>query len=113
MGTRRLRIAAAVLILAGLAFIAASLLPVYFDNFRLQQFVADIALEARAAPPPDAVLRVRVLDKAAALGLPMQPGNVMIRRSAEGVRIDVRYVVRVSFPLYTVDLHFYPGAGSR
>jgi hypothetical protein len=25
----------------------------------------------------------------------------------------VRYFVRVSLPGYTVDLHFYPGAGSR
>jgi hypothetical protein len=29
------------------------------------------------------------------------------------VRIDVRYFVRVTLPGYTVDLHFYPGAGSR
>ena len=39
--------------------------------------------------------------------------RVGIKRSAKGVRIDVRYIVRVDFPLYTVDLHFYPGAGSR
>jgi len=25
----------------------------------------------------------------------------------------VRYSVRVNLPLYTVDLHFYPGAGSQ
>ena len=31
----------------------------------------------------------------------------------KGTRIDVRYVARVDLPLYTVDLHFYPGAGSK
>ena len=31
----------------------------------------------------------------------------------EGLRIDVRYVVRVDLPVYTVDLHFHPGAGAR
>jgi hypothetical protein len=30
-----------------------------------------------------------------------------------GTRIDVRYNARVDLPLYTVDLHFYPGAGSK
>jgi len=29
------------------------------------------------------------------------------------MRIDVRYFVRVNLPAYTVDLHFYPGAGSK
>jgi hypothetical protein len=29
------------------------------------------------------------------------------------MRIDVRYQVRVDLPGYTVNLHFYPGAGSR
>jgi hypothetical protein len=54
-----------------------------------------------------------VLDKARALDLPVQPGNVQIVRREGTVRIDVRYIVRVDLPGYTVDLHFYPGAGSR
>ena len=36
-----------------------------------------------------------------------------IEHLPEGIRISVRYFVRVSMPGYTVDLHFYPGAGSR
>jgi hypothetical protein len=39
--------------------------------------------------------------------------NVRIQRTSDRVQIDVRYFVRVDLPLYTVDLHFYPGAGSR
>jgi hypothetical protein len=53
-----------------------------------------------------------VLDRAHQLDLPVKEDNVHIIRSREGVRIDVRYFVRVSLPGYTVDLHFYPGAGS-
>jgi len=59
------------------------------------------------------VLRSWVLSRAADLELPVVAGNVQIQRTAESVRIDVRYVVHVNLPLYTVDLHFYPGAGSR
>ena len=51
--------------------------------------------------------------KANALNLPVTDDNVHIEHLPEGLRIDVRYFVRVTLPGYTVDLHFYPGAGSR
>jgi hypothetical protein len=59
------------------------------------------------------VLRSWVLSKAADLELPVVADDVHIQRTADSVHIDVRYFVRVNLPLYTVDLHFYPGAGSR
>ncbi len=54
-----------------------------------------------------------VLTKAIELDLPVKADNVQINHLPDGLRIDVRYFVRVNFPGYTVDLHFYPGAGSR
>src|SRR5438128_12195382 len=110
---RRLRVAAAVMILIGLAFFGARLLPVYLENMRLQSYVEEIAQDAENRTRPDDMLRVAVLEKAAFLGLPVKADNVHIKRSNDNVRIDVRYIVRVDFPMYTVDLHFYPGAGSR
>ena len=62
---------------------------------------------------PDDALRQNVLNKAHELDLPVKADNVHIDHSSGGLRIDVRYFVRVSLPGYTVDLHFYPGAGSR
>ena len=109
----RLRIAAAVLILIALAIMGARLLPLYLDNMRLQSYVERITQDAENRTLPDDALRVAVLEKAAFLGLPVKAENVRIKRSEDTMRIDVRYVVRVDFPLYTVDLHFYPGAGSR
>ena len=109
----RLRIAAAILILAILAFLGARLLPLYLENMRLQSYVEGITRDAENRTRPDDVLRVAVLERAALLGLPVKADNVHIKRSSDSVRIDVRYIVRVDFPMYTVDLHFYPGAGSR
>jgi hypothetical protein len=109
----RLRIAAAVLILVALAIMGARLLPLYLDNMRLQSYVERITQDVENRTRPDDALRVAVLEKAAVLGLPVKAENVRIKRSEDTMRIDVRYVVRVDFPLYTVDLHFYPGAGSR
>jgi hypothetical protein len=109
----RLRIAAAVIILVALGFMGARLLPIYMENMRLQGYVEGIAQDAENLTRPDDALRVAVLEKAAFLGLPVKAENVHVKRSNDTMRIDVRYIVRVDFPLYTVDLHFYPGAGSR
>jgi hypothetical protein len=94
------------LILAGLAFFAILLAPIYFHNFQLQNFVAGITKDARNQSQPDNVLRTLVIDRARQLDLPVPPDSVQISHSSEGVHIEVRYFVRVSFPGYTVDLHF-------
>lgn len=109
----RWRIAAAVLILAGLALFAAMFAPIYYHNMELQNFVSEVAARPDTPSKSDDLLRTWVLDKAHELDLPVRADNVKIVHSKDGMRIDVRYFVRVNAPGYTVDLHFYPGAGSR
>lgn len=109
----RWRLAAGAAVLAALVLIGIRLIPIYIRNIELQQFVEEVTHRAATPTSSDDVLRTWVLDKAADLDLPVKATNVQIERSADSVRIDVRYVVRVDLPLYTVDLHFYPGAGSR
>lgn len=109
----RWRIAAAVAVLLALGAFAALFAPIYFHNLELQNFVAGVTRRVENQTKSDDVLRTWVLDKAHQLDLPVKEDNVHIVRSPEGMRIDVRYFVRVSLPGYTVDLHFYPGAGSR
>lgn len=109
----RLRQAAGVAVLAILVFLGVRLVPIYLHNQELQQFVEDVTHRAATPATSDDVLRSWVLAKAADLDLPVVADNVHIERKAAIVRMDVRYVVRVNLPLYTVDLHFYPGAGSR
>jgi hypothetical protein len=109
----RWRIAAAVVILAALAGFLAMFAPIYVRNLRLQNYVSDVTQTVEAAQKSDDMLRTLVLDKAHELNLPVAADNVHIRRSPERLQIDVRYFVRVDLPGYTVDLHFYPGAGSR
>ena len=107
----RWRIAAAGVVVAAMIFLAAKFTPIYIHNLELQNFVTDLA--AHSPSQPDNVLRAQVLDRARGLDLPVLPGDVAIDRSPDRVRIEVRYIVRVNAPGYTVDLHFYPGAGSR
>ncbi len=109
----RWRIAAALAVLAALLGFTALFAPIYLDNLKLQSFVADITRSADSRTQPDDALRQSILTKAIELDLPVKADNVHIDRTPDNLRIDVRYFVRVNLPGYTVDLHFYPGAGSR
>lgn len=107
------RVAAGIVVLAGLLILIAVFAPIYLHNMELQSFVADIAARPDTASKSDDLLRTWVLDRAHDLQLPVRSDNVKIQHAPQGMRIDVRYFVRVDLPGYTVDLHFYPGAGSR
>ena len=109
----RWRMVAAAAVLAALAAFAAIVAPIYVRNLELQSFVSEVTQRVENRTNSDDVLRTWVLDKAHALNLPVKEDNVHIIRTRGGMRIDVRYFVRVTLPGYTVDLHFYPGAGSQ
>jgi len=109
----RWRQAAGLAVLAVLAILGIRLIPIYIHNQELQQFVEEVTHRTGAATASDDVLRSQIIDKADTLTLPVTPDNIHIRRTSDSVHVDVRYVVRVDLPLYTVDLHFYPGAGSQ
>jgi hypothetical protein len=109
----RWRIVAAVAVLAALLGFGAMFAPIYAGNLKLQTYVAEITHRVDSQNQSDEILRQNVLNKARELDLPVKADNVHIIRSSDELRIDVRYFVRVTVPGYTVDLHFYPGAGSR
>ena len=113
MISARLRQAAGVLVLAILVYLGVKLVPIYLHDQELQRFVADVARRPAARAASDDVLRSWVLAKAADLELPVTSNNIRIQRAPGTVHLDVRYIVHVDLPLYTVDLHFYPGAGSH
>jgi hypothetical protein len=101
----RLRTVAAFAILACLLALGILVLPAYWRNYQFQQDLDAIARTGQSLP--DEELRASVVDSAARLKLPVQPGQVRLRRSGRGVQIEVLYVVPV---VSTVDLHFRPGA---
>ena len=109
----RWRLAAGCLVLAALVFLAILFTPVYVRNMKLQNYVDGITQRVENYAKSDDALRTWVLDKAHELNLPVTEDNVHVSRPGGAVRIDVQYSVTVHAPLYSVNLHFYPGAGSR
>lgn len=97
-----------------MVFILADFAPIYFHNFQLRSYVETLTQTPATRDVPDDALRMQVMEKAHQLDLPsVTADDVHVNRSANGIRIEVRYRVPVDFPGYTVTLHFYPGAGSR
>ena len=105
------RAAAAFVVLGALAYFGARLAPVYIRNLEFQRFLEETAVPAAAGEAQEERIRVAVVEKAARLGLPVRSDQVRLKRSASGLRIEVRYTVPVDLRLYTVDLHFAPKAG--
>jgi hypothetical protein len=103
------------LILGILGFLLSVCAPYYFHNLKLQSFVSDLTRGVGEKQQSDAEIRSVVLERAHELALPIAADDVHIIRQPDGAvkHIDVRYMVPIDLPGYTVKLHFYPGAGSR
>lgn len=109
----RWRIAAGIAVLVVMAVLLAVFTPIYLHNLQFQSYVASLTQAAANQSRSDTELRGMVLQRAHSLDLPVTEDNVHIVRSPNAMRIEVRYLVPVKLPGYAVNLHFYPGAGSR
>ncbi len=94
------RVLAGAAVLAALVYVGILLIPVYLHNleFSRQLHASKISSETAA--------RQFVLERGRALGLDISPNQLQLNRLPGTAAVEVRYVVLVSFPLYTVDLHF-------
>ena len=106
----RWRIAGGIVVLIVLLLMGVLLAPPYYENWRLQRYLSALARDPASHQRSIDLLRALVVDKAASMGLPVRIGDVQITPGPGAPKIEVLYVVHVELPLYTVDLHFRPGA---
>ena len=97
---------AGVAVLVAFALVAVAVVPPYLHNWRFQGYLDDVVQR----PQLPEIMQATVVGQAAELGLPVRTGAVHVVRNGNGVRVDIVYVVKVDFPLYSVDLHFHPSA---
>ncbi len=105
-----MRMAGGILVLAALALIGVLLLPPYFENWKLQQYLNDLGADAATSQKSAEVVRANVVSKAAELGLPVHTDDVRVSKTGDAFKIEVLYLVHVNLALYSVDLHFRPAA---
>ena len=98
------RVGAGLAVLALLAVALVFLAPVYVHNLQLKSFLRE------TTPVSDEMLQQALLNRARAMGLDIVPDHIQIHHPAGGPA-EVRYVIRVTLPVYTVDLHFSSTVG--
>jgi hypothetical protein len=108
-----MRIALAAILLVVFVVMAVRLTPPFFHNRELQVYLDQSAASQEDDALPLEILRIRVLNKARQIGLPVRGDQVRVTRGDAGLSIDIRYVVPVDFYFWTIDLHFHPRAGAR
>ena len=99
--------------MALLALLTALIAPIYFRNVQLRSYVNGLTSQAASRARTDDTLRDAVIERARELHLPVKAENMQVVRASGGLRIEVRYPVRLTLPGYTVDLHFEAGSTSR
>jgi hypothetical protein len=107
------RLVLGVSVLVAMVAILLTLMPVYFENYQLGQFVRQLARNPDAPNAEDDKLRAAVVARARELDLPVRPGDIQIARSEGKLQLETKYAVQMDFPLYQVDLHFHANGASR
>jgi hypothetical protein len=93
---------------AALVAVLLFLAPVYFSNYRLQQFLRSSIESVEVGH--EETMRQTLVGRAHDLGLPVDPGEVTVTHPGGKTRFEIKYKVRRDFGLYQVDLHFDPTA---
>jgi ABC-type amino acid transport substrate-binding protein len=97
---------------ASLAFVAAvifagfKIIPVYVDNYQLQDFIQGQTPYWLTQRAPAEAIRKTILAKAQELELPVDEDNVKVEANQSKVTVNIDYTVPVDFKVYTWQLHF-------
>lgn len=92
-------------------FCAFRIVPVYVENYELQDYLNQMAVEASVHQPqgkPD-TLRNEIYAKAESLGIPVERQDINVT-VGQTVLVHVNYSVYVDLKVYTLPLHFNPSA---
>ncbi len=98
------RLILAIFVLAAMATVLLSLMPVYYENYQLQQSVRQLV---RGPATTDDALRAAVIARARGLGLPVESPDIQITHPNGKLEIQTKYAVQIDYPLYQVEVHFH------
>jgi hypothetical protein len=99
--------------LAAVVFAGFKVIPVYVNNFQLQDYLqtqTPFWLTEHASVDG---IRNNILAKAQDLDLPMAAEDVTVEANTNRVRVSIDYHVPVDLKVYTLQLHFTPSSENR
>jgi hypothetical protein len=115
MGTIKMLFGVSVIVAS--VYLAAKLLPPYFDNYRFEDAIKNEATLDAYSNKSEADIRALVFRKAQELEIPITEEAIHVQRQgtigSAWISIHAPYVVHVDLPGYPLDLHFEPGSENR
>ncbi|MGO9273826.1 MAG: hypothetical protein ACLQOO_26900 [Terriglobia bacterium] len=100
-------------VIAALIYVAFQTVPVYVNNYELEGYIRDLAIQASAAHTPAAEIQQSVLAKALDLHLPVSADQIKVGSDHGNIKIAVDYTVPVDLRVYTWVLHFTYSTSNR
>ena len=96
-------------IVAG-GYVAAKLIPPYFENYQFQDAIKDEATRDSYASKSEDDIRASVFKKAQDYDIPIAEDGIQVQHQGYSfsgtIIIHAPYVVHIDLPLYPMDLHF-------
>jgi len=96
-----------------LIYVAVRTVPIYFNNYELEDYMRQLAIQSSVARSPAAEIRQKVLAQALDLHLPISADQIRVESLEGNIKIDVDYTVPVDLRVYVLVLHFRPSAANR
>jgi hypothetical protein len=95
----------AVLILGSVAWVGIKVIPVYVNNYQLNDEIKQLAVQATVDHSSVEAVQNKVLGYAKDLELPVAREDVKVQVGTK-VTIDIDYKVPIDLKVYSFDLHF-------
>ena len=100
-------------VLVAAVYVAWTMIPPYFNNYKLEDIIADEARINTYSNKTEDAMRETVYQKAKDLEIPITRENINVSRQGQSVAIDVNYVVHLDYPIHPVDLHFQTSSKNK
>lgn len=102
-----------VVVVVGGVYYGYLLIPPYFNNYQLQDYIEAEARLNTYTTKPEQEIRDGVLKQARNLDIPLPAESITVVRGTGELQISCSYTVHVDLPGYPVDLKFAPTSKSR
>ena len=102
-----------VALVVGGAYYGYLLLPVYFANYQLQDYIESEARINTYTNKTEQDIKDGLMKQARNMDIPLQPESIIVLRGTGELQISCSYSVHVDLPGYPLDLKFAPASKGR
>ena len=95
----------ALILLAVVVLIAVQTVPVLVNMGDLQKEIELLSERATISAYTNTRIKNRIMQKAEELHIPLEPENVVVKRTSQFIDITVTYDVDIHYPFYTYHWH--------